>query len=80
MTRLHLPATFRKQIINTFGEQGQMWITNLPSLIVECEKRFNLKIGSRFEHQSFNFTALAKQIDGAEIVIKLCVPTKEVEN
>lgn len=80
MTTLNLPASFRERVINTFGESGEIWLTKLPDLITECEKRFNLKIESSFTRQSFNFTAPARQADGTVVVIKLCVPTSEVDN
>jgi len=48
--------------------------------LTECETRFNIKISKAFDHQSFNYTAVGIQADGTEVVIKLCVPTHEVDN
>jgi len=79
MTTLTLSSSFKKKIISTFGHTGQTWLANLPALIIYCETRFNIKIGTAFDHQSFNFTAVAIQADGTEIVIKICVPTSEVD-
>ncbi len=80
MNKLTLPPSFKKKIIGTFGDTGETWLENLPELIAESEKRFNIKIGEAFDHQSFNFTAQAIKADSAGVVIKLCVPTSEVEN
>lgn len=80
MNKLRLSSLFKERIIHSFGQTGQTWLANLPELIPECEKRYNIKIGNAFEHQSFNFTATAIQNDGSEIVIKLCIPTDEIDN
>ncbi len=80
MIELGLTALFKKRIVNTFGYTGKTWLANLPALITKCEKRFNIKISQAFEHQSLSFTARATQADGTKIVIKLCVPTSEVDN
>jgi len=80
MNKLRLSSLFKERIIHSFGQTGQTWLANLPELIPECEKRYNIKIGNAFEHQSFNFTATAIQNDASEIVIKLCIPTDEIVN
>lgn len=80
MNTLILPSIFKKRIISAFGKSGQTWLENLPTLITECEALYSIKVGNTFDHQSFNFTAQAIQADSTEIVIKLCVPTSEVDN
>ncbi len=80
LSLLNLPIAFKTRIINTFGEKGQTWLTNLPRIIMQCEKDFNLKIKAHFPNLSFNYTAEAVRADGSSIVVKLCVPSKDVEN
>ncbi len=80
MSTQTIPPSFKKNIISTFGSTGQTWLKNLPILITACEKRYNIKVSRAFDHQSFNFTASASQSDGTEIVIKLCVPSSEIDN
>lgn len=36
---LTLPPSFKKKIIDTFGDAGETWLENLPTLIAESEKR-----------------------------------------
>ena len=80
MSELSLPTSFKERVVSTFGHPGEIWISNLPTLIGECEKRFNIKIGKSFAHLFFNVIAGATQADGRELVIKLCVPNNEVVN
>lgn len=75
-----LPTLFKERIINTFGDKGKTWLSDLPDLIADCEARFDLKVKKYFSTLSYHYTAEAVQSDGSNIVIKICVPTKEVEN
>jgi streptomycin 6-kinase len=77
---LHLPSSFKARIANTFGDKGKAWLETLPDLILECESRFHLKMYSHIPNLSFNYVAEAIQKNGAKIIVKLCVPSKEVEN
>lgn len=80
MRNLKLPTIFHERVINTFGKKGEMWLTQLPQLMTECAQRFNMTIGPRYAHQSFNVTAKAIQSEQKTVVIKLCMPSKDVEN
>ena len=80
MTTLKLSAEFKKRVTNTFGEIGRNWLKNIPNQLLEIKERFNIKIGTTFSHQSFNFTTNATKSDGTPIVVKLCLPHEDVNN
>ena len=76
---LELPTSFKERIINTHGGKGELWLRRLPQLIATCEARFDLKVQATVDHLSFNYTARAVQTDGSAVIIKIGVPSNEVE-
>ena len=78
VSKLQLSNQFITRIKNAFGVQGASWLKELPSLAANAEKLYKLNIIEAFDHQSFNFTAKAKNRDGEELVIKLCMSSIEV--
>ena len=73
-----LTASFQERITNTFGEAGRRWLSLLPSLISECEKKFNIQVGDANEHLSHNYVAEAILEDNSRAIIKFCVHSEEV--
>ncbi len=77
---MKLPHFFNNTIINTFGLQGEAWLSDLPNLISKYEDKFNIVVGDPLPDLSFSYTARCKTYDGDSVVIKICVPSSEVEN
>lgn len=74
---MNLPPEFISTITNTFGEEGEELINNLPALIVEASHRWNLTDVQPVPMLSYNFVAFAKR--GADkVVLKLGVPRDEL--
>jgi streptomycin 6-kinase len=78
MNKFVVSPSFSERVVNTFGIQGELWLKKLPLLILECEELYEFKVTQQYQHQSFNFTGQAVSTDGAEAVVKLCVPSDEV--
>jgi streptomycin 6-kinase len=74
---VHFPAAFTQTIIDLFGDRGFAWLDRLPKLIAECEQRWSLTVLPPFP-LSYNYVAPAIRSDGAEVVLKLGVPNKEL--
>jgi streptomycin 6-kinase len=64
---------FVKNVLSLWGDEGQQWLDNLPNIITEYEKKWNLKVGQPFK-LSCNYVAQAVQKDGTEVVIKIGYP------
>lgn len=58
---MNLPAEFISTITNTFGEDGEFLLNNLPSLIEETSARWSLTDVQPVPMLSYNFVAFAKR-------------------
>src|SRR5918995_3715732 len=74
---MQLPPEFISTIMNTFGEDGESLISNLPSLIDETSLRWQLRDVEPVPLLSFNFVAFAKHGDD-DLVLKIGVPRDEL--
>ncbi|MCC3377111.1 aminoglycoside phosphotransferase family protein [Cohnella sp. REN36] len=68
-----LPETFVRTIKGVHGDVGAKWLDELPALLRECERRYELRLLPPFE-LSFNYVAPAVRADGLPCVLKLGVP------
>lgn len=71
-----IPDEFKERIKKVHGNKGTSWIESLPELVSFCQHKWHIKILEPFT-LSFNFVAPVKFNDGAEGVLKLCIPGKE---
>ena len=80
MTReaLNLPLPFTRTIEGVFGERGSAWLAMLPALLNECAGRWALTILPPFPNLSYNYVAPIRRADGADAVLKIGVPHKEL--
>jgi streptomycin 6-kinase len=74
---MNLPAEFISTITNTFGEDGEELIHNLPTLIEDASDRWNLTDVRPVPMLSYNFVAFAKR-GRDHVVLKLGVPRDEL--
>ena len=74
---MNLPAGFLHTIHNAFGAAGKTWLANLPALLAEAARRWELTLGEPML-LSFNYVTAAKQADGSDVVLKLGVPNREL--
>ena len=71
-----IPEKFRRDRIAMNGEEGRAWLERLPGVLTECEQRWDISIGPPF-NLSFNYVAPAVQVDGTQVVVKVCSLTDE---
>lgn len=74
---MRLPDSFISTIKNTFGVDGETFLTSLPSLIDESARRWDLASIRPVPNLSYNFVAFAKQRE-KEVVLKIGVPRDEL--
>ncbi len=63
--------------IKTVFEDGETWLSNLPALLAEISKEWNLTLEAPTWSLSFNYVAPAILDDGTPAVLKLGVPNSE---
>ena len=74
-----LPSTFTQNIIHSFGDTGRYYLDELPQLISEAARRWDLTIGEPFA-LSYNYVCEATRADGTPAVLKIGVPNRELSS
>jgi streptomycin 6-kinase len=72
-----LPAPFLRNIRNSFGAEGERWLTDLPELLNNAAHRWDLSLGEPFL-LSYNYVCAATRADGMQVVLKIGVPNREI--
>jgi len=72
------PSKFRKSILAIHGEEGMIWLSRLPDLLLACEQEWSLRVGAPLENLSYNYIAPAVRAEGSEVILKLGFPNLEV--
>lgn len=65
-----IPEYFARFMIELFAEEGRVWLDRLPTILADCEERWQMKIGAPVSNLSFNYVALAVLADGTEAMVK----------
>ncbi len=74
----YIPEDFRLEMIALHGEEdGRAWLDRLPTILSDCERRWNISIDPPFPNLSFNYVAPARRADGTRVIVKACSPTGE---
>jgi streptomycin 6-kinase len=84
---MNLPPDFIQTIQSVFGEDGKIFLENLPNLIEQASTRWGLKDVEPVSNLSFNYVAFAKRPSTTlpvgrsaldEVVLKIGVPRDEL--
>lgn len=62
---------------SVFGEDGGIFLENLPKLIEQASKRWGLTSVQPVSNLSFNFVAFAKR-GGDDVILKIGIPNREL--
>jgi streptomycin 6-kinase len=73
---VQLPADFLRNIRNSFGNAGEQWLADLPWLLDEASRKWDLVIGEPLL-LSYNYVTAAKRHADTDVVLKLGVPDHE---
>ncbi|WP_051908785.1 aminoglycoside phosphotransferase family protein [Candidatus Odyssella acanthamoebae] len=68
--QLTIPLSFQKTIINLYGEKGQLWLENLPSLFTHLSQSHNLRNLTLVDNLSYNLVLTGLQ-DKTPIALKI---------
>lgn len=63
--------TFQNNVINTFGDQGKQWLTDLPQLVDHIAQDWGLTTLIPVENMSYNYVVKALTENGTPVVLKL---------
>ncbi len=73
---MNLPPVFISNIANAFGAEGRRFLADLPSLLAEAARRWDLTIGAPFL-LSYNYVCAVRRAD-QDLVLKIGVPNREL--
>lgn len=73
-----IPVDFARTILELHGEAGAAWLARLPDTLAGYAHRWGLEIGPPFAPLSYHYVAPARRADGAEVVLKVGVPHREL--
>ena len=59
------------------GEAGAQWLTALPALVADLERRWNITVGDAFSTATEAYAAPALAAEGDEVVLKISIPGVE---
>ncbi len=75
---MHIPSGFKETVERVYGETDSQWLGALPAILNECRGRWSLVLDKPFENLSYNFVIPGRTSDGAEVVLKVGVPCREL--
>jgi len=70
-------SALRRTIADIFGEDGERWFRDLPSLLEWCRDAWGLTVDPPFADLSYHYVAPAATADGRRVVLKLGVPSDD---
>lgn len=73
-----IPDNFARTTQAVHGAAGATWLQNLPNLLADCERHFDITMQPPFPALSYNYVAPATRADGTAVVLKLGVPHPEL--
>ncbi|MEO9256315.1 MAG: aminoglycoside resistance protein, partial [Tepidiformaceae bacterium] len=77
MTTVEIPESFARCMRDVYGESGAAWIVRLPSIVAECERRWEIAVDAPFA-LTYNYVAPARRADGTLAVLKVGYPCGEL--
>src|SRR5258708_3780413 len=72
-----IPPPFARRILDLSGERGRAWLEDLPCLLDDCARRWNVRLGAPFD-LSYNYVAPGVRADGTDVVLKAGGPSREL--
>ncbi len=72
-----LSPEYIQRVKDTFGKEGQVWLTQFPETLQTYLERWSLTLLPPFEPLSYNYVAPALLPGGEEVIFKLGVPNAE---
>lgn len=76
----YIPENFKREMIDLHGEEdGRAWLDRLPTILTDCERRWNISIEPPFPNLTFNYVAPARRADGTRVIVKASSPTHEFQ-
>lgn len=70
-----LPQDFRRRITGTYGQAGQVWLTELPAIVQRCVDQWHLQDTKLAPDLSYNAILYANSPEWGPVVLKIGLET-----
>ena len=77
--RNNLPKRFVENVIEVCGARGEKWLENIPEILMQLSEMWEISVEAHFLDLSCNYAAPARMADGSAAVIKLALPSEDLE-
>lgn len=75
---MQIPSVLQDTVVRTHGAAGRAWLAALPDTLRECQARWGLELDEPFANLSYNLVLPGRTAAGAESVLKVGVPCREL--
>ena len=75
---LSLPVPFKDRVIGVHGQNGRIWLDELPAILDEFIQRWELTDLEPLSDLSYNYILYGKDRSGTPVVLKIGVPHSEL--
>lgn len=72
-----VPDSLVRTTVALRGAEGLEWLDRLPSIVADCERRWEIRVRPPFTPLSYNYAAPAVRAGGMAAVLKVCFPDRE---
>jgi len=66
----------KKHVVGAWGEEGEQWLVELPNIVDQLTKKWNLKNIKPIEFPSYNYIAFCDQAPNNPVVLKISCDEK----
>lgn len=73
---IELPAEVRRKLAH-LDEQGSRWLSELPNLIHDVERRWSITVGRPMSGGTAAFIARARTSAGTDAILKVMIPGED---
>ena len=73
-----VPDRFVRVMMELYQVEGAAWLSRLPAIVTECERRWSVTVGPPFAPLTYNYVAPAVRADGTPAVLKVGFPSREL--
>ncbi|MDF1654245.1 MAG: aminoglycoside phosphotransferase family protein [Coxiellaceae bacterium] len=70
--------TLQKNIRDLYGEQGELWLAQLPEQLQQLQQQLNIELQTPFDDLSFNYVAPGVDQNNNAIALKIGVPNPDI--
>jgi streptomycin 6-kinase len=76
---IEVPESFRKNVLGEWGEEGEAWLNELPTIVEACLRQWHLELTPSSFEMSFGFVTEVRRKDGSAAILKIVFPDGEPE-